>query len=71
MSTLRANSITNSGGAVNFPDNVKVGNGFVAREYYSQSSTPTSITPGAIWWDTSVSLTKIYLSGGWYTVNAA
>jgi hypothetical protein len=71
MSTLRANSITNGGSAVNFPLNVKVNNGFVEREYYSQSTTPTPKTLGAIWWDTSANLTKIYLSGEWYTVNAA
>ena len=71
MSTLRVNSITNSGAAVNFSANVKVGNGFVEREYYSQATAPTPNTPGAIWWDTSTSTTKIYLSGEWYTINAA
>lgn len=71
MSTLRVNSITNSGAAVNFPVNVKVGNGFVEHEYYSQATEPTPNTPGAIWWDTANSATKIYLSGEWYTINAA
>lgn len=70
MSTLRVNSITNSGSAVNFPANVKVGNGFVEREYYSQAATPSTTTPGAIWWDTTNSVTKIYLNNEWYTINA-
>jgi len=71
MSTLRVDSITNSGAAVNFPSNVKVGDGYVAREYYSQATAPTTATPGALWWDSSTSTTKIYLSGEWYTVDAA
>jgi len=70
MSTLRVDSITNSGSAVNFPVNVKVGNGFVEREYYSQATAPTPNTPGAIWWDTTNNVTKIYLNGEWYTINA-
>lgn len=70
MSTLRVNSITNIGVAVNFSANVKVGNGFVEREYYTQATAPITKTPGAIWWDTAKNVTKIYLNQEWYTINA-
>lgn len=70
MSTLRVNSITNGTSEVNFPSDLSVGSGGgkVLREYYSQTTEPTSAGAGAIWWNGDSSEIKVYLNSKWYTV---
>lgn len=70
MSTLKVNNIVNKGSPVNFPYDINVSNtGKVEREYYEQTTEPTSAGAGAIWHNTDTSDTKIYLNNGWYTIN--
>ena len=68
MSTLRVDSIENNDTAVNFPYDLFVNNGRVEREYYSQTSRPTSANNGAVWWNADTSMIKIYIKGAWYPV---
>lgn len=69
MSTLKVDTITNNGSAVNFTTNIQIPNGTVAREYYSQAGEPSTTTNGAVWWDTTNSVYKMLIEGKWYTVN--
>ena len=68
MSTLKVDSIENGGAAVNFPANLKAGNGYAEREYYDQTTEPTGVADGAIWWNDSDETLKMYIDGEWYTV---
>jgi hypothetical protein len=68
MSTLKTNEITNNGSAVNFSASLLIGSGSVEREYYEQTTEPTSAGSGAIWWNTDTSELKVYLSNTWYTI---
>jgi hypothetical protein len=70
MSTLKVDSIENGGSAVNFPYNVKVGDGFVEREYTTSATAPSYPSDGALWWDTGESVLKIYINSEWYTATA-
>lgn len=71
MSTLKTNTIQNENGstAVDFPTNIQLGNGYVIRVAYSQSSEPATAKGGDIWWDTTASAVKMFISNKWYTVN--
>lgn len=70
MSTLKVDSLGNGGSAVDFPSNVKVGDGFVKREYTTSASAPSYPCEGALWWDTANSQLKIYINSEWYTTTA-
>jgi hypothetical protein len=69
MSTLKVDSIENSGSTVNFTTNVQVGNGFVKREYTSSATAPEGANNGALWWNTDNGVLNIYLDGTWYSVD--
>lgn len=70
MSTLKVDSIGNGGSAVNFPTNVKAGDGFVEREYTTSASAPSYPNEGALWWDTANSQLKIYINSEWLIATA-
>lgn len=68
MSTLKVNSITNNGNAINFTTDLAIGSGKAIREYYSQGIEPLLASNGAVWWDTTNNTYKILLDDTWYTV---
>lgn len=70
MSTLKVDSIGNGGSAVNFPTNVKAGDGFAEREYTTSASAPSYPNEGALWWDTANSQLKIYINSEWLIATA-
>ena len=71
MSTLKVDSIGNSGSAVNFPNNVQAGDGFAKREYTSSATAPSGANNGALWWDTANEGLYLKIAGFWYEVSAS
>lgn len=71
MSTLKVDSLGNSGSAIDFPNNVKAGDSFVEREYTTSATEPSNPSDGGLWWDTANSVLKIYINSEWYTATAA
>ena len=69
MSTLKVDSIENSGSAVNFPNNVQAGDGFAKREYTSSATAPSGANNGALWWDTANAELNLKIAGFWYGVD--
>ena len=69
MSTIKVDTITNGGSTVDFTYNAKVGagSGALKKEYYEQSTEPTYPCDGALWFNTSDDVFKIYVNNGWYT----
>lgn len=66
MSTLKVDSITNDGSAVDFTYNAKVGNGTLKKEYYEQDTEPAYPCDGALWFNTSDDTFHIYANNAWY-----
>ncbi len=65
MSTLKVDSLGNGSSAIDFPNNVQAGNGFVEREYTTSATAPSYPNEGALWWDTANSQLKIYINSEW------
>tara|TARA_R110002153_G_scaffold269785_1_gene435669 strand:+ start:2785 stop:3876 length:1092 start_codon:yes stop_codon:yes gene_type:complete len=70
MSTLKVDSIGNSGSAVNFPNNVQTGDSFARREYTSSATAPSGANNGALWWDTANEELYLKIAGNWYEAAA-
>ena len=51
MSTLRVNTITNNGSAVDLPQKFKIGGNNVEQGYTASGSEPSSPATGDFWWD--------------------
>ena len=74
MSSLKVNEITNAAGtgAPDFEDGIKYAGSSIsslnAYQYFESATEPSSPNNGAIWWDTTNSLVKIYANNAWRTV---
>lgn len=63
MSTLRVNTITNNGSAVDLPQKFKIGGSNVEQGYTASGSEPSSPATGDFWWDSSNEKLYRYISG--------
>ena len=63
MSTLRVNTITNNGSAVDLPQKFKVGGNSVEQGYTSSGTEPSSPSIGDFWWDSVNSKLYRYIDG--------
>ncbi len=74
MSSLKVNQITNAAGtgAPDFEDGIKYAGSSIsslnAYQYFESATEPSSPNNGAIWWDTTNSVVKIYANNAWRTV---
>lgn len=64
MSTLKVNSITNNGSAVDLPNGAfQIGGNDIVQGYTESASEPSSPTKGDLWWDTDNENLYKYLNG--------
>ena len=63
MSTLRVNTITNNGSAVDLPQKFKIGGSNVEQGYTASGSEPSSPATGDFWWDSSNEKLYRYING--------
>ena len=63
MSTLRVNTITNNGSAVDLPQKFKIGGSNVEQGYTASGSEPSNPATGDFWWDSSNEKLYRYISG--------
>lgn len=74
MTTIKVNDITNVAGtgAPNFSDGIKYNGAALSTlntyEYTSSATEPSNPSNGALWWDSTNSLPKIYVNNSWKTV---
>ena len=64
MSTLKVDTLKNgSSGAIDFPQNLKIGGNGVIQGYTASSSEPSSPAAGDYWWDSSNEKLYRYING--------
>jgi len=74
MSTLKVDTVSNNGSAVNVAENIKIGTGLLRRTWIDAAAEPTAdLSEGDLWWNSGSSDLSIYLDSGssefvWYTI---
>ena len=63
MSTLRVDTITNNGSAVDLPQKFKIGGSNIEQGYTASGSEPSSPATGDFWWDSSNEKLYRYING--------
>ena len=64
MSTLKVDTLKNgSSGAIDFPQNIKIGGNGVIQGYTSSASEPSSPATGDYWWDSNNEKLYRYING--------
>lgn len=69
MSTLKVNTISNNGTETDTPQGFTIAGNSIVQEYTESASEPSAEpNEGDIWWDTTNSVVKRYISGAWRTI---
>lgn len=64
MSTLKVDSITNNGSAVDLPNGAfQIGGNSIVQGYTESATEPANPVKGDLWWDTANEVLYQYLNG--------